>query len=140
MAGPQKRFLEFVEFLTVFIHELNALSQEGAAVLVEGKRDRDALVGLGYTGPVMTRALLHSPRGVAAVRKVKLAIILTDQDGEGRRLAARYADFFARRGIETSLTQRRRLKRASNGIFLHIENLARFGPEVKAINEISARI
>jgi len=140
MAGHDKRFLEFVEFLTVFVRELNELAQEGATVLVEGKRDKDALLGLGYVGPVMTKASLHSVRGAAGLRRVKLAVILTDQDEEGRRLAARYAEFFARRGIETSLTQRRRLKRASNGTFLHVENLVRFGPEVKAINEMSSRV
>src|SRR5271157_2443317 len=112
MTGPGKRFQEFIEFLTVFICELNALSENGAAVLVEGKRDRDALTQLGYNGPVLTKASLHSERGVAGLRRVKLAVILTDLDEEGRRLAARYAEFFALRGIETSLTQRRRLLKA----------------------------
>jgi 5S rRNA maturation endonuclease (ribonuclease M5) len=140
MVGPAKRFQAFVEFLTVFIGELNALAEEGAAVLVEGKRDRDALTRLGYTGPVLTKASLHSERGVAGLRRVKLAIILTDLDEEGRRLAARYAEFFALRGIETSLTQRRRLLKASHGTFLHVENLARFAPTVPEIIAMATKI
>jgi 5S rRNA maturation endonuclease (ribonuclease M5) len=140
MTSPGKRFQEFIEFLTVFICELNALSEDGATVLVEGKRDRDALTQLGYIGPVLTKASLHSERGVAGLRKVKLAVILTDLDEEGRRLAARYAEFFALRGIETSLTQRRRLLKASHGTFLHVENLVRFAPMVPEIIAMTTKI
>ena len=76
MTGPrERRFQEFIEFLTVFICELNVLAQEGAVVLVEGKRDRDALTELGYNGPILTKAALHSEKGVARLRRVKLAII-----------------------------------------------------------------
>ena len=140
MTGPGRRFQEFIEFLTVFICELNALAQEGAVVLVEGKRDRDALTELGYNGPILTKAALHSEKGVAHLRRVKLAIILTDLDEEGRRLAARYAEFFALRGIETSLTQRRRLWKASHGTFLHVENLVRFAPVVPEIIGVTTKI
>ena len=140
MTGPGRRFQEFIEFLTVFICELNVLAQEGAVVLVEGKRDRDALTELGYNGPILTKAALHSEKGVAHLRRVKLAIILTDLDEEGRRLAARYAEFFALRGIETSLTQRRRLWKASHGTFLHVENLVRFAPVVPEIIGVTTKI
>jgi len=140
MTGPGRRFQEFIEFLTVFIYELNVLAQEGTVVLVEGKRDRDALTELGYNGPILTKAVLHSEKGAARLRRVKLAVILTDLDEEGRRLAARYAEFFALRGIETSLTQRRRLWKASHGTFLHVENLVRFAPTVPEIVAITGKI
>ncbi len=139
MKNPYRRFEDFIEFLTVFVRELNALAQDGAAVLVEGKRDRVAMVALGYKGPVITKGSLHSQKGIATLRSVRLAIILTDFDGEGRRLAARYAEFFALRGIDVSLTQRRRLLKAANGRFLHIENLVRFGPTIQEIMAISSR-
>jgi 5S rRNA maturation endonuclease (ribonuclease M5) len=139
MAGPGKRYQEFIEFLTMFVCELNALAQEGAVVVVEGKRDRDALAALGYTGPILTKATLHSKKGVAGLRRVKLAVILTDLDEEGRRLAARYADFFTLRGVKPSLTQRRRLLRASHGTFLHMENLVRFAPAVSEIIALTSK-
>jgi 5S rRNA maturation endonuclease (ribonuclease M5) len=138
MAVRERRFLDFVEFLAAFIRELNDLAGDGAAVLVEGKRDRDALVGLGYGGPILTKASLHSERGVARLKRVSLVVVLTDLDGEGRRLAARYADFFERRGIDVSLTQRRRLLKASHGIFLHVENLVRFVPMVPEVLSMGA--
>ena len=140
MPGPRKRYQEFIEFLTVFVSELNDLALEGAVVLVEGKRDRDALTELGYNGRVITKASLHSERGIATLRGVKLAVILTDLDEEGRRLAGRYAEFFALRGIEASLTQRKRLMKASHGTFLHVENLSRFAPAVPEIIATSSKI
>ncbi len=140
MAGPERRFQDFVVFLTSFVCELNMLAEEGAAVLVEGKRDRDALVGLGYHGQILTKASLHSERGVAGLRRVRRVVMLTDLDEEGRRLAARYAEFFDHRGIEVSMEQRRRLLRASHRTFLHVENLARFSPLVPELIAITAGI
>jgi 5S rRNA maturation endonuclease (ribonuclease M5) len=140
MADPGRRFQEFIEFLTAFVCELNALAEDGAAVVVEGKRDKEALTELGYSGPVFTKAMLHSERWASGLGRVKLAIILTDLDEEGRRLAARYTEFFALRGVKTSLTQRRRLLKASHGTFLHVENLGRFAPTVPEIIALTTKI
>jgi 5S rRNA maturation endonuclease (ribonuclease M5) len=127
----QRRLAEFVEFLQGLIKELNDLSGEGAAVLVEGRRDAKALTGLGYTGPLFTVAILTS--SVASRERlreeVRQMIILTDLDAEGRRLAARYVKFLAKEGVRPSLAQRKRLSAASRGIFLHIENLGRFASD-----------
>jgi 5S rRNA maturation endonuclease (ribonuclease M5) len=131
VIGSERKFEEFVGFLVGFIQELNELSsQQGALVLVEGKRDRKALSDLGYAGLMITKAVLHSEGGGAIVRRAKLVIIMTDFDQEGRRLASLYARYFTRRNISISLEPRRRLLRASHGIFLHVENLARFVPVV----------
>jgi len=124
----KRRFREFASFLRDLAKELNDLSEEGAAVLVEGKRDDAALRGLGYSGPVFTISILTS--NAAAREELRKAVskmvILTDLDSEGRRLAARCIRFLAQEGIPASLSQRRRLSKASRGVFLHIENLRRF--------------
>jgi 5S rRNA maturation endonuclease (ribonuclease M5) len=125
----ERRFREFTAFLSDLVKELNDLSSEGAAVLVEGKRDATALRGLGYSGPVFTVSVLTSST-VARERlrkQVTKMIVLTDLDSEGRRLASRYIKFLSQEGIAASLAQRRRLSKASRGVFLHIENLRRFG-------------
>jgi len=124
----ERRFREFVSFLGGLVKELNDLSSEGAAVLVEGKRDVTALRELGYTGPVFTVSILTSSAAARLElrRDVSTMIILTDLDSEGRRLAARYVKFLSHEGISASLAQRRRLSGASRGVFLHIENLRRF--------------
>jgi 5S rRNA maturation endonuclease (ribonuclease M5) len=130
MLQRERRLSQFAEFLRSLVKELNDLSGEGAAVLVEGKRDAKALTGLGYSGPLFTVAILTS--SVAARERlreeVRQMIILTDLDSEGRRLASRYVRFLTQEGVKPSLAQRRRLSEASRGIFLHIENLGRFAP------------
>jgi 5S rRNA maturation endonuclease (ribonuclease M5) len=136
MAGPGRRYQDFVEFLVDFIKELNDLSEDGGVVLVEGKRDATALSGLGYAGPLVTKAMPDSQRRLLA--KAKVVVILTDLDREGRKLAASYIKFFARQGIPTSLSHRRRLSHASRGRFLHVENLIRFVPLVPPIDAIVA--
>jgi len=128
MQREERRFREFASFLRDFVKELNDLSSEGAAVLVEGKRDEAALAGLGYSGQIFTVAILTAN---AASREklrqgVRKMIILTDMDSEGRRLAARYVKFLNKEGVPVSLAQRRRLSKASRGVFLHVENLRRF--------------
>jgi 5S rRNA maturation endonuclease (ribonuclease M5) len=128
LQREERRFREFSSFLRDLVKELNDLSEEGAAVLVEGKRDATALTGLGYVGPIFTISILTS---TAAAREklrsdVSQMIVLTDLDSEGRRLASRYIKFLSQEGVKASLAQRRRLSKASRGIFLHIENLARF--------------
>jgi len=124
----ERRFLEFGEFLGGFVKELNDLSRDGAAVLVEGKRDANALRGLGYSGPLFTIAIMAtSPVSRQRMRdKVRQMIILTDLDTEGQRLAAKSIKFLSNEGIRPSLAQRKRLSAASRGVFLHIENLSRF--------------
>jgi 5S rRNA maturation endonuclease (ribonuclease M5) len=128
MQREERRFREFASFLSELVKELNDLSSEGAAVLVEGKRDATAMTELGYTGPLFTVSILTSSAAarVKLRKEVSKMIILTDLDREGRRLAARYVKFLSHEGIQASLAQRRRLSKASRGVFLHIENLRRF--------------
>lgn len=124
----ERRFGEFVSFLQDLVKELNDMSEEGAAVLVEGKRDAAALRGLGYAGPLFTVSILTSTAAAREKlrREVSTMVILTDLDGEGRRLASRYVKFLSHEGVNASLAQRRRLSKASRGVFMHIENLRRF--------------
>lgn len=126
MENPDVKYEKFVEFLAAFIRELNEVSEEGSAVLVEGKRDAEALVKLGYVGEILTSSAVAS--GKTRLRGLKLVMILTDLDSEGRRMASRYVKIFSTIGVRTSLTARRRLSKASRGRFLHVENLIRFAP------------
>jgi len=131
VAGDDRRFQKFEEFLPGFIKELNDLSVHGGAVLVEGKRDVLALRGLGYLGLLFSATQLSSSRASRQKlrEEVKEIVVLTDLDSEGRRLASRYVKFLAHEGVRSSLAQRKRLSAASRGVFLHIENLGRFAPD-----------
>jgi len=138
LVQRERRLSQFAEFLRALVKELNDLSGEGAAVLVVGKRDANALTGLGYSGPLFTVAILTS--SVAARERlreeVRQMIILTDLDSEGRRLASRYVRFLAQEGVRPSLAQRKRLSEATRGMFLHIENLGRFATSAQILDNL----
>ena len=134
LPSDDRRFRRVEEFLPGFVKELNDISSAGGAVLVEGKRDALALKGLGYTGQIFSVSILASSQAFRQKLRdeVRMVVILTDLDSEGRRLAARYVKFLARERVRSSLAQRKRLSEASKGVFLHIENLSRFEPLVSA--------
>jgi 5S rRNA maturation endonuclease (ribonuclease M5) len=125
IAAKERKFDEYAEFLNAFVRHLNQMSDEGWAVLVEGKRDADAVRGLGYTGGMATVSSV-SRLGAKAFAPANKVVILTDLDREGRTLAARYIKLLSHEGFRTSLSERRRLRVASRGAFRHIENLSRF--------------
>ena len=115
----------FGEFVTGFVRDLNDLSERGWGVLVEGQRDENALRRLGFLGNI---ALLSDFKreGVEAFGGLKKVVILTDLDREGSVLASRCLKELAHEGLTVSLAERRRLRRSSRGLFLHVENLVRF--------------
>jgi 5S rRNA maturation endonuclease (ribonuclease M5) len=116
----------FGAFLLDFVRDLNHLYEGGWTVLVEGPRDVRALRRLGYRGTVATVAAVGR-KGPSAFGETRKVVILTDLDHEGALLASRYVRVLAHEGIRASLGERRRLKAASRGVFLHVENLGRFG-------------
>lgn len=121
----ERVYRAFKAFLSEFVRYLNDRSEEGWAILVEGQRDSRALRKLGYGGQVVTVSLLGRS-GPWALKGAMKVIILTDLDSEGASLASKYAKKLGREGVVTSLSERKWLKAASRGVFLHIENLGRF--------------
>lgn len=80
--------LERLEKLEELILQLQNLSKEGNVIIVEGQRDRRALRELGITGPIelgTKKSLLLFCEELA--RTYRNAIILTDWDRTGNRLA-----------------------------------------------------
>ena len=125
MERREKVYQEFREFLDGFVRDLNQRSEEGWALLIEGPRDERAMRLLGYEGTLLTVSALgrRSGTGTPLLRKV---VVLTDLDREGASLAAKFIRRLSHDGVRTSLEERRRLKAASRGVFLHVENLSRF--------------
>ena len=121
----ERVYQAFGGFLHDFVRDLNDLSQEGWSLLIEGPRDELALRKLGYSGSLSTvSSLVRS--GTVVFGEKKKVVILTDLDREGTVLASKHLKRLNHEGFRTSLRERRRLKGASRGVFLHIENLARF--------------
>ena len=99
---------------------------------MEGQRDRGALRKLGYDGSLVTVSSLGRkwPEGLGGATKV---VVMTDLDREGAFLASKFVKRLGHEGVATSLSERRRLKAASRGVFLHIENLGRFANPDEAV-------
>ena len=120
-----KTYDEFGEFLGGFVTDLNNLSEDGWSILVEGPHDAKALRRLGCVGNVVTVSSVVR-KGNAVFDKDRKIVIMTDLDREGAVLASRYIKRLSHDGFRTSLRERQRLKNASHGVFLHVENLSRF--------------
>ena len=127
----EKTYQAFGAFALGFVRDLNHLSGEGWAVLVEGKRDESALRRLGYTGRLVTVSS-YARLGGRAFGDSGGVVILTDLDREGSILASRSLKKLLHEGLRASLAERRRLKAASKGVFLHVEYLSRFEKEAES--------
>jgi 5S rRNA maturation endonuclease (ribonuclease M5) len=126
MIDKRKKAIDvFGAFVSDFVHDLNQLSEEGWSILVEGQRDEKALRRLGFRGHLVSLSSVRRRR-TGAFEESRKVVILTDLDREGAVLASRYTKALTHEGIRASLAERRRLKHASRGVFLHIENLSRF--------------
>jgi len=126
MIDKHKKAMDaFGGFLSGFMQDLNHLAADGWSVLVEGQRDERALRRLGFRGHI-TAIFSVKRRGTKAFGSSTKVVILTDLDREGATLASRYMKELSHEGLHVSLAERRRLKHASKGVFLHIENLSRF--------------
>jgi len=121
----EKLYQAFGDFLRGFVADLNVLSEEGWLLLVEGQRDARALRKLGFVGNMVTISSVGR-KGTSAFGGATKVVILTDLDREGAVLASRYLKRLAHEGFRTSMRERLRLKIASRGVFLHVENLSRF--------------
>ena len=139
LFGEGRRYERFGEFLRSFVKELNDLSTEGGAVLVEGKRDVAALRSIGYSGPIFSVSILRASDAARERMRAEVhqMVILTDLDSEGRRLASTFVRFLTREGVKPSLGQRKRLAAASRGAFLHVENLSRFAERVPELRSLT---
>ena len=124
----EKHYQEFGEFVGKFVLDLNHLSEDGWSVLVEGPRDKRALHKLGFRGNAVTISSLVKSGNIVFAGGKKV-VILTDLDREGGVLTSRYIKRLTHDGLRVSLKERLRLKNASHGVFLHVENLSRFAQD-----------
>ena len=107
-----------------FVSELN--SKEKSVVIVEGKRDSNALKKLGFTGKVLE---FHRFAGMVAfadsVAKYERLIILFDRDKKGRTLTGKTIQLLQRR-TKVDLTFKRKLRMITKGKIMFIEQLVSY--------------
>ena len=120
MLVSEQEILELKEF----IFQLNSI--ENGVVIVEGKRDSNALRKIGYTGKVLE---FHRFTGMInftdSVAKFERLIILFDRDKKGRILTGKTIQLLQRR-TKVDLTFKRKLRMITKGKIMFIEQLVSY--------------
>jgi 5S rRNA maturation endonuclease (ribonuclease M5) len=121
--------------LRTFVDRLNIESERGSVIVVEGKRDLEALTRIGVTGQV---TVLNHYKGVnkfvdSHYDVDKKIILLLDMDRTGKHLTSKLLKQLQSRGRNVSLFYKKTLARISNGKIRHIEDLVSYAPHVKGL-------
>jgi len=110
--------------LKEFIFQLNTI--ENGIVIVEGKRDSNALRKLGHTGKVLEFHRFNGMINFAdSVAKFEKLIILFDRDKKGRTLTEKTIQLLQRR-TKVDLTFKRKLHIITKGKIMFIEQLVSY--------------
>ena len=123
MLSPEER-LEELE--AVFL-ELEDAS-EGSPIIVEGKKDLEALALLGITRNVITlsKGISMFSFSVGISRKWKKAVVLTDWDRKGGHLARMLKEALMNNGVAVNDSIRARLAMLSMKEVKDIQSFPRF--------------
>jgi len=120
MLVSEQEILELKEF----IFQLNVI--ENGVVIVEGKRDSNALKKLGFTGKILE---FHKFSGIVdfadSVAKYERLIILFDRDRKGRTLTGKTIQLLQRR-TKVDLTFKRKLRVITKGKIMCVEQLVSY--------------
>ena len=118
-----------------FVDRLNTESKKGSVIVVEGKRDVEALTRIGYTGHVMA---LNRFKGINSFVDSQCAIdrkiiLLLDMDRTGKYLTSKLMKQLQSRGGNVCLFYKKSLARISNGKVRHVEDLISYAPLLSGI-------
>ena len=123
-----------VERLRSFVGMLNEESEKGSVIVVEGRRDAEALSRIGFTG---SPAVFHHFKGVADFidchEESKKMILLLDMDRTGKYLTNKLVSQLQSRRHNVSLSYKRALAKITNGRVRHVEDLVIYAPRLSGI-------
>lgn len=117
--------------LEKFVEFLNHESKTGSIVVVEGKRDLEALRSIGFNGDIV---VFHNFRGISDFvhnltilnRKI---ILLLDMDRKGKVLTSKILKHLNSSYQHDYLQTKRRLAQITRGRIKHIEDLKAFSKD-----------
>lgn len=135
-----RRDSEIVEFLPSLARNLNDEILNGALLVVEGKRDVEALKSIGVQGKFF---LMSHGRGFAGLLSEALGyskvILLLDLDGEGNSLTRKVMIHLHDMKIKVDHSYRKAIGSVGKGRLRQIEELIRyrnFLSHLKSTNEL----
>jgi 5S rRNA maturation endonuclease (ribonuclease M5) len=124
-----------IDRLREFIHMLNEEAENGSVIVVEGKRDVEALIRIGFNGNL---TILNHFKGITdfvdnhhQVRKK--IILLLDMDRTGKHLTRKLVSQLQYKGNNVNLFYKKALAKITNGKVRHVEELVTFAPHLSGI-------
>lgn len=117
-----------LERIHEFIRSLNHESENGSIIVVEGKRDSEALIKLGFVGEVTVYNRFKGILNFVDSHQMtdKKIILLLDMDRTGKYLTSRLVSLLQQRGNNVNLTYKRKLCEITNGKVRHIEEIGSY--------------
>src|ERR671932_1423690 len=117
-----------IDRLREFINMLNEESENGSVIVVEGKRDVEALNRVGFNGNL---TVFNHFKGVTDFvdnhyQTRNKIILLLDMDRTGKYLTSRLLRQLQYKGNNVSLSYKKALAKISNGKIRHIEDLVMY--------------
>ena len=124
-----------VERLRTFVGMLNEEYERGSVIVVEGRRDAEALAKVGFTG---SPAVFHHFKGIADFLDChdddrKKMILLLDMDRTGKHLTRKIVSQLQSRKQSVTLFYKNSLANITNGKVRHVEDLAVYAPKMSGI-------
>ena len=124
-----------VDRLREFIERLNEESENGSVIVVEGKRDVEALTRLGFNGNL---TILNHFKGITdfvdnhcQIRKK--IILLLDMDRTGKHLTSKLVSQLQHKGNNVNLFYKKSLAKITNGKIRQVEELAAYAPNLSGV-------
>jgi 5S rRNA maturation endonuclease (ribonuclease M5) len=124
-----------IDGLHEFIDMLNEEAEYGSVIVVEGKRDVEALNRIGFNGDL---TILNHFKGITDfvdnhchIRKK--IILLLDMDRTGKHLTSKLVSQLQHKGNNVNLFYKKALAKITNGKIRQVEELAAYAPNLSGV-------
>ena len=124
-----------IDGLHEFIDMLNEEAEYGSVIVVEGKRDVEALNRIGFKGNI---TILNHFKGTTdfvdnhcQIRKK--IILLLDMDRTGKHLTSKLVSQLQHKGNNVNLFYKKALAKITNGKIRQVEELAAYAPNLSGV-------
>jgi 5S rRNA maturation endonuclease (ribonuclease M5) len=124
-----------IDGLHEFIDMLNEEAEYGSVIVVEGKRDVEALNRIGFKGNL---TILNHFKGITdfvdnhcQIRKK--IILLLDMDRTGKHLTSKLVSQLQHKGNNVNLFYKKALAKITNGKIRQVEELAAYAPNLSGV-------
>ena len=130
----------FIDNMTIdglheFIDMLNEEAESGSLIVVEGKRDVEALNRIGFNGNL---TILNHFKGITdfvdnhcQIRNK--IILLLDMDRTGKHLTSKLVSQLQHKGNNVNLFYKKSLAKITNGKIRQVEELAAYAPNLSGV-------